>query len=287
MAAPHPPPTPPAGRPHPVQWKGGARCAVMLSFDVDGETLWMARDPALAERPIHMSMGAYGPKTGVPRLLALLDRYDIKAGFFIPGWTIEHYPVMTQEIVRRGHEVGHHGYLHEKPFLLPGPKEEEALIVRALDVFQTIVGVMPRASRTPSADPSRHTMDLLRQYGMICHSNMMDADLPYRVKTAHGDLVELPTSWVNDDWMYFGFSANPPVGNGIWSQEDVYEIWREEFEGAYEEGGFFNLMGHPQVIGRPSRVRMVERLIKHILAKNDVWFARPTELAEYWLAQGY
>ncbi len=270
----------------PVKWKNGARCAVMLSFDVDGETLWMARDPALAERPIHMSMGAYGPKTGVPRILKLLDRYGIKAGFFIPGWTMEHYPEMTKEIVRRGHELGHHGYLHEKPFFLPGPKEEEELIVKTLDIFKKIAGVAPRGSRTPSADPSKHTMDLLRKHGMIYHSNMMDADLPYRVKTAHGELIELPTTWVNDDWMYFGFSANPPAGNGIWSQEDVFEIWKEEFEGAYEEGGFFNLMGHPQVIGRPSRMRMVERLIQHILGKKDVWFALPLELAEFWLEHG-
>jgi peptidoglycan-N-acetylglucosamine deacetylase len=270
-----------------IRWRNGARCAVMLSFDVDGETLWMARDPALAERPLHMSMGAYGPKAGVPRILAMLDRCGIKAGFFVPGWTMERYPEMTAEILRRGHELGHHGYLHEKPFFLSGPEEEEALIVKTLAVFDRVAGVRPRCSRTPSAEPSRHTMDLLRKHGIVAHSNMMDADLPYRVKTAHGDLVELPTSWVNDDWMYFGFSANPPVGNGIWSQEEVLEIWLEEFEGAWEEGGFFNLMGHPQVIGRPSRVRMLERLIRHILDKKDVWVVRPTELADYWLAQEY
>jgi peptidoglycan-N-acetylglucosamine deacetylase len=85
--------------------------------------------------------------------------------------------------------------------------------------------------------------------------------------------------------VYFGFSAVPPVGNGIWSQEDVFDIWKEEFEGAYEEGGFFNLMGHPQVIGRPSRMRMVERLIQHILAKKDVWIAPPIEVAEHYLSQ--
>jgi peptidoglycan/xylan/chitin deacetylase (PgdA/CDA1 family) len=113
----------------------------------------------------------------------------------------------------------------------------------------------------------------------------MDTDLPYCHKTPYGELVELPTSWVNNDWVYFGFSAVPPVGNGIWSQEDVFDIWKEEFEGAYEEGGFFNLMGHPQVIGRPSRLRMVERLIQHILAKKDVWIAPPIEVAEHYLSQ--
>jgi peptidoglycan/xylan/chitin deacetylase (PgdA/CDA1 family) len=268
-----------------IRWKDDARCAVTLSFDVDGESPWIHRDKALADRPLHMSMGAYGPKTGVPRILALLDRYGIKAGFFIPGWIVERYPDLCHEILRRGHEVGHHGYLHEKPFFLSGREEEEALLVRSLDVFRELLGVRPLGSRVPSADPSAHTMDLLTKHGFVYHSNMMDADLPYLHETAHGKLVELPTAWVNNDFPFFGFSAVPPVGNGIWSQQDVFEIWSEEFEGAYDEGGFFNLMGHPQVIGRPSRMRMLERLIRQILDKKDVWFAPPLEVARFWLGR--
>ncbi len=268
-----------------IRWKNGARCAVTLSFDVDGESPWIYRDSALAERPLHMSMGAYGPKTGVPRILALLDRYGIKAGFFIPGWIIERYPDMCQEILRRGHELGHHGYLHEKPFFLSSREEEEALLVKSLAIFDTLLGVKPLGSRAPSADPSQHTMDLLKKHGFVYHSNMMDADLPYLHKTPHGELVELPTAWANNDFPFFGFSVVPPVGNGIWSQQDVFEIWSEEFEGMYDEGGFYNLMGHPQVIGRPSRMRMLERLIRQILAKKDIWFAKPLDVAEFWLAQ--
>ena len=102
----------------PVKWPDGARCAIMMTFDLDGETPWIHRDPGLAERPLHMSMGAYGPKTGMPRILDALDRYGIKTCIFIPGWIVERYPALCEDIVRRGHEVGHHGYLHEKPFFL-------------------------------------------------------------------------------------------------------------------------------------------------------------------------
>jgi peptidoglycan/xylan/chitin deacetylase (PgdA/CDA1 family) len=233
-----------------------------------------------------MSMGAYGPKTGVPRILKVLDRYGIKAGWFIPGWIVERYPDLCREIVRRGHEVGHHGYLHEKPFFLPGgAEEEEALLLKSMDIFKKTLDVKPLGSRAPSADPSKHTMTLLRKHGFVYHSNLMDADLPYCHKTPHGDLVELPTAWCNNDFPFFGFSAVPPVGNGIWSQEDVFEIWKEEFEGAYEEGGFFNLMGHPQVIGRPSRMRMVARLLEIIVGRGDVWIARPIEVAEHYLSR--
>ena len=71
---------------------------------------------------------------------------------------------------------------------------------------------------------------------------------------------------------------------GIWSQQDVWEIWSEEFEGQYEEAGFYNLMFHPQVMGRPSRMRMLERLIQKMLGKKDVWFAKPIDIARHWLA---
>ncbi|HWN92315.1 MAG TPA: hypothetical protein VNQ15_12925, partial [Verrucomicrobiae bacterium] len=98
-------------------------------------------------------------------------------------------------------------------------------------------------------------------------------------------LVEFPTAWCNNDAPFFLFSSVPPVGNGIWSQEDVWEIWSEEFEGMYAEGGFFNWLGHPQVVGRPSRMRMVERLIQRIVGKKDVWWPRPVDLARFWLEQ--
>jgi len=269
-----------------ITWPKGKRCAFAISFDLDGESPWIHRDPALAERPLHMAMGAYGPKTGAPRILNVLDRYGIKAGWYIPGWIIERHPDLCREIVRRGHEVGQHGYLHEKPFFLQGGvEEEEALLTKTLDVFKKILDVRPLGSRVPSADPSKHSMGLLKKHGFVYHSNFMDSDLPYCHKTPHGELVELPTAWCNNDWPFFGFSAVPPVGNGIWSQEDVFEVWKEEFEGAWEEGGFFNLMGHPQVIGRPSRMRMVSRLLELILGKGDVWIARPIEIAEHYPSQ--
>ena len=128
-------------------WKNGARCAVMMTFDLDGESSWMHRDPALADRPLVMSMAAYGPKTGAPRILDLLDRCDVKTCFFIPGWIVEHYPALCENIVRRGHEVGHHGYLHEKPFFMSGPEEEEALLLKSLDIFQKVLGVKPVGAR--------------------------------------------------------------------------------------------------------------------------------------------
>ncbi|MEK6711056.1 MAG: polysaccharide deacetylase [Nitrospinota bacterium] len=265
-----------------IRWKNGARCAVCLTFDVDGESLWIARDPSLAHRPIHASMGAYGPKVGVPRILALLTKHGLPGTFYLPSWTAERWPRMTDSILRAGHEIGHHGHLHEKPYLLADREREEELLVKALEILERMTGRRPIGSRTPSCDPSAHTMELLKKHGLLYHSNLMDDDWPYYHPCG---LIELPTKWSLDDFIFFGYSGNPPFGHGIRDAESVYSIWAEEFEGAWEEGGYINFMCHPQAIGQRHRMRMLERLVRHMLDKGDVWFATQAEVARHWAAQ--
>ena len=265
-----------------IKWGNGARCAVCLTFDVDGETVWMGRDPSLGNRPIHNSMGAYGPKVGIPRILKLLKKYSLPGAFYIPSWTVEKWPKMTESIVKAGHEIGHHGHIHEKPYQMCDAEREEELLVRSLEILKRDTGGEILGSRTPSADPSVHTMGLLKKYGLLYHSNMMDDDWPYYHDCG---LVELPTKWSLDDFIFFAHSTNPPLGHGIRDAESVYSIWVEEFEGAYEEGGYINIMCHPQVIGQHYRMRMLERLIQHILAKGDAWIAAPGDVAKCWAAQ--
>ncbi len=265
-----------------IKWKNGARCAVCLTFDVDGESVWISRDPHLGHRPIHNSMGAYGPKVGIPRILKMLKKYNLPGTFFIPSWTVEKWPKMTESIVRAGHEIGHHGHLHEKPFQMADAEREEELLVRSLDILKRDTGQKITGSRTPSCDPSAHTMALLKKYGLHYHSNMMDDDWPYYHPCG---LVELPTKWSMDDFIFFGYSGNPPAGHGIWDAESVHSIWLEEFEGTYEEGGYLNIMTHPQIIGQHHRIRMLERLVRHMLDKGDVWFASTGEVAREWSKQ--
>ena len=265
-----------------IRWKNGARCAVCLTFDVDGESLWIARDPSLAHRPIHAAMGAYGPKVGVPRILALLKKYGLPGTFYLPSWTAERWPKMTESILNAGHEVGHHGHLHEKPYLLADREREEELLIKALEILERFMGRKPLGSRTPSCDPSVHTMELLKKHGLLYHSNLMDDDWPYYHPCG---LIELPTKWSLDDFIFFGYSGNPPFGHGIRDAESVHSIWAEEFEGTYEEGGYINFMCHPQAIGQRHRMRMLERLIRRMLDKGDVWFATQAEVARHWAAQ--
>ncbi|ABM56103.1 polysaccharide deacetylase family protein [Verminephrobacter eiseniae] len=134
----------------PVAWPHGARCAVMLAFDFDAETLWLARDPANAKRLGVLSQGTYGAKVGVPRIIETLDEADVPATFFVPGWTAEHHTGRVESILRHGHEVGHHGYLHE--WVDPqDPAREEEIFLKGLQALQRTVGVKPLVSRHRSS----------------------------------------------------------------------------------------------------------------------------------------
>jgi peptidoglycan-N-acetylglucosamine deacetylase len=261
-------------------WKAGARCAVSLTFDVDGETLWISKDPANEKRIGVLSQGAYGPKVGVPLILDLLDRFAIHATFFIPGWIAQRYPRTAAGIFRNGHEIGHHGYLHEWPDS-EHPDLEKEVLHKGLTAIESVTGERPCGYRSPAWELTPSTLDLLKAEGFLYSSNLMDDLVPY----VHPQgIVELPVQWVLDDAPYFLFQTRPP-SRSIWPAELVLKAWQEEFHGIYHYGGFFNLTMHPQFIGRPGRMLMLEKMIQTILTYPDVWIAPLKDVAIFWKEQ--
>ena len=96
-------------------WPGDIRCVVDLSFDLEGRTPWVQRDPEFLKVPGILSMGDYGPRVGARRILDLLGTYDIKATFSAPATIAEEHTDLIREIHSRGHELINHGYVHEPP----------------------------------------------------------------------------------------------------------------------------------------------------------------------------
>ena len=262
-------------------WPAGKKCAVVLSFDLDAETLWLARDPRNAKRPVLLSMGRFGPRRAVPDILALLDGRRLPATFFIPGWTAEHHQPAVEAIVAAGHEVALHGYLHERPDRLP-PEEERAIMERSIAVLEGITGKRPTGYRSPAAEFSEVTLDLLHEYGLRYSSNMMDDYIPYfhRRRDGRQGLVELPIHWVLDDAPYF-LPTRTMLDNRA-----VLSIWQEEFAALYERGGLYMLICHPQLIGRPGRLEMLGELLGYLMERPDAWFARADEVAAHWETRG-
>jgi peptidoglycan/xylan/chitin deacetylase (PgdA/CDA1 family) len=268
-----------AGRPlRPAKWQGGARCAVALSFDSDHETNELREGGESIGR---LSQGQYGNRQGVPRILSILKNADVKATFFVPAVTALLYPDEQRRVVAEGHEIGIHGWIHERNSDLPLEAERE-LQMRSADTLEKVSGKRPLGIRTPSWDFSPNTLAITKEMGLAYDSSLMaDVDCYELVMDgADSGVVELPVEWIRDDAVYFNmnrFAALRPYT----PPTDVYDIFRREFDAAYREGGLFQLTMHPHVIGYRSRVWILEELIRHIRGHDGVWFATHADVARY------
>lgn len=247
---------------------------VALTFDFDAEEVWLADDPANADRPGVLSQGTYGAKVGVPLILRCLGTHRLPATFFVPGRVAERHPQRVREILAAGHEVALHGYTHRSPAALE-PHEEELELVRARDALRH-AGADPVGYRSPSWEFSSRTLGVLAEHGIRYSSNFMDDIRPYR--HANG-VVELPVQWILDDAPYFWFSA-ADWSRRIATTAEVEAIWREEFAGIRELGGCFVLTMHPQIIGRPGRLAFLDRFIGWMAGHDGVRFSTCREIAE-------
>jgi peptidoglycan-N-acetylglucosamine deacetylase len=270
-----------AGRPLRPGWPGGARVAVALSFDSDHETIPL-RDGETG--PGKLSRGEYGARVGAPRILALLARRGIPATFFMPAVSALLHPDEVRRYSAEGHEVAMHGWIHERIEALP-PGSERELALRSADVLEKSTGTRPVGIRTPSWDFSPATLGIIRELGLTYDSSLMADDEPYEI-VQDGEpsgVVEIPVEWIRDDAVYFPmerYTALRPYA----SPRSVLTIWTDEFEGAYADGGLFQLTMHPHVIGHRSRMVVLSELIEHMAARPGVWFASHAQIARHVLS---
>jgi peptidoglycan/xylan/chitin deacetylase (PgdA/CDA1 family) len=262
----------------PATWPNGAQVAVALSFDVDQETLSL-RDGKTS--PALLAQGEYGSRAGLPRILKLLERYAIPASFYIPAVSALLHPDDVGRIARAGHEVGLHGWIHERNSNLAAA-DERALTQRAAAVLEELAGKPAVGLRTASWDFSEATLKIIRELGLVYDSSLMGDDEPYEL-LEDGEptgVVELPVEWIKDDYPYFGMDRLSTV-RPYTAPSLVGEIWQREFDGAYVERGLFLLTMHPHIIGHRSRLSVLEELIQHIRAHAGVWFATHADIARY------
>ena len=261
-----------------VEWPRAARCAVTLSFDVDAESGYLCMGEQYARRLTSLSQGRYGIRRGLPRILDLLDAHGICASFYVPGYTAEQYPEEIGEIRRSGHEIGHHGYLHERPDTIT-PEQERVVLEKGLEALDRAVGARPVGYRSPAWEITPTTLELLNEFGFLYDSSCMGDDTPYVERYRERSILELPVQWLLDDWPQFGYDIDS--GGQIANPDKVFQIWSEEFDGLYAEGSYFMLTMHPEVSGRPHRMALLDRLIQHIKSKPGIWWATAEEVARH------
>lgn len=259
----------------PKVWPNGARVAICLSFDVDNELLQRANP-----LPVPLSVGEYGATTSIPRILALLDRHQVPATFFIPAMGAMLHPEIVPSIVsRHRHEIGVHGWVHEFWPGIGDAAKEERLLTQSIDYLTKAAGTRPVGVRAPGSGFSPNTFDLIRKAGFLYDSSLLAADEPYEIvsRSQPSGVIEIPISEIDNDYVYYGETAN----GSLPSPDAVFQIYRTEFDLAYEEQTLFILTQHPHVGGRRSRIVQLDRLIAYIKSKPGVWFATMQQVADY------
>jgi peptidoglycan-N-acetylglucosamine deacetylase len=270
--------------PQPVTWPRGKAAAACLTFDMDAEAAVLTADISSIRRMTPMSHQSYGPLVGVPRILALLDRHELKATFFVPGYCAQRYPEVVRSIAESGHEIAHHSYFHENTVGMD-EKTEAAMLDLGLKALDDVAGVRPVGYRAPMWEMNFHTPRLLADRGFLYDSSLMDSDHPYLLAVDEtpgaSTLIEVPVSWGLDDWEQYAFLPNL-IGSGIIeSPAKALEMWTLELEAMYRLGAAFILCCHPFLSGRPSRAEALERLVERMKSLPGLWITTVGDVARH------
>jgi len=270
----------------------GKKFAVALGADFDAQSLWMADNNI---SPSFLSRGEFGAEVGLPRLLELFRRYEVKATFSTPTHTMLTFPKQVEAILKAGHEIGAHGVYHEKILTLT-PERERELMALQLEQHQRLIGKKPRGYRSPSWDFSKITLELLEENGFEWDSSLMGRDFePYHPRPVTVDyengntfgpasrILEIPVTWYLDDFPFV--ELYPAVGlPGSTSPQMLFDRWKDTFDYglANVPNGVFTLTVHPQTIGRAQNIMMFERLVSYMREQDGVWFASLSDVYDCW-----
>lgn len=254
----------------PKKWKGGARAIMALGFDCSHESAALADGTADAGR---LAQGHYASRQGLPRILRLLKAHGASATFFFPAVSAMISPDDVKQIAAAGHEIAASSWIGEDLGSLE-PETAQGLLAGCRDTLEQISGVRPRGFRATGGRLTPVLARLLRDNGFAWDASLGADDDPHEL-LAGGEatgLIEIPYDRARDDATYFGTEATA-------APEAAFDIFRREMEVAYEEGGVFALTLHPDLIGRRSRVWILEELLKIARTLPGMRFSTHGDLA--------
>lgn len=270
-----------------------AELAICLTFDTQGAidaltgyqtTTWASGAPNWWD----YSERSYGIRNGLPRILDLLDMYDITGTFPTCGKTAEWYPDAIRDIVDRGHELACHTYSHRLLFELDA-EEERREVSKATRVLAEVTGERPVGWRSPVYSSSNRTIDLLTDYDYVWDSSFFNHDIPYILEGEESSIIEIPSHL--DDWGLYLMNPGNDTGmhmGGVprGTTHGVLSVLKAEIDWLHEEAirkgepRVFNYTMHPKISGRPHRTKGLAEFIEYAQEKDGVWFATCGELAE-------
>lgn len=244
----------------------GPKAYACFTFDNMGE----AADVGAGKRLGPVSPGS-DPSlaTGFPRVFDLLDRHGVRATFFVEGWNGVHHPETVAAIVRRGHELGMHGWLHE-PWAGLSVEEERELAARATEALATAAGVPPRGFRAPGGRRTAATTAILRDLGYEYDASLGNRMQPERLPEG---LAQIPFVWPCVDGFHYLRAEPAPAAT-------VRDLWLAQLGRVAEEGGLFLVIAHAFLSGvDDDRLAALDAVVAAAVADPRITIRSAGELA--------
>ena len=230
--------------------------AVSITIDVDGESGLPDGGRAYERRLTSRSERAYGLRRGLPRVLEALHDAGARATFYVPGIVARRHPDEIRGVLDAGHELAHHGHTHRRPDTLSA-REQRTELGEGMEALAALAGGAVRGYRAPGWELTPITLAALGELGFTHDSSLMGDDRPYRIPAGAAELVELPVHWTLDDAPHFEATTDPA---------GLLAVWEAELESALAERRHVTFTLHPEVLGRPHRIAVLQRLLERIAA---------------------
>lgn len=260
-------------------WPDGFTSAAWLCWHVDNEAGVIASGKANDTSFASFSESKYGVTTALPRILKLCKDFEITASFAFPAYVAESHPDAVLACVAGGHEIIHHGYMHEDVSRL-SPAQEEEILGKSCEVLKKLTGSSPLGWTAPGWGMNIGTIDLLHRHGFLYDNSLMEFDVPTVFEFPDRPLFELSISLALDDWQQFGVDL-ASGGQGYASIEDAFSLWRAELMGLSFYNGLFSPTFHPNLVGRPGTLRALASLLEDFREGHGIWWTNGINIARH------
>ena len=243
----------------------------VFTVNLDGECFWSGMFEGTEKRPKTLSMGDYGIKRGLDRVLKTFREHEITGTFFVPGLIAEKHPDAIEKILKQGHELAFHGHTHRPMHTLSGAEIEEEFLL-GTEVLTKAAGKAPTGFRAPEGEVTNKVFETAVKFRYQYSSSLYDNDMPYEHERLEGKLLEIPMNWNIHDFPYFAFNYGPafPIGQSrVSSYQRVTENYIEEFDAYLHYGLTYVPQFTPQSIGSPGKIQILEKILDHMEKYRD------------------
>ena len=218
----------------------------------------------------------YGNRTGIFRVLDVLDRYQIRAGVAVNALAAERYPYLIEQFKKRRYEFIAHGHSANRMITSKMSEADETKeIADAIATIEKAAGVRPKGWLGKDYGESQRTPQLLADAGLDYVLDWPNDDQPYPMKVGR-KFVALPNQpeWDDVQQLVLRRIAMPRYP----------DIVAEAFELLHREGGqVFNLSIHPWLMGMPHRIKYLDEALRRVERFGNVWHATPGEVARHYM----